>query len=191
MTGESHQGRSFVGSRHFFTWFPLKQIGSVTGQSIEVSSDYASCLCLMRKVSALPREWDSCPVSHWDVQYTQCSGIYAAEIHVWLCEKVLLEPFLQEMWKLSSSFAMNLYGLSLEATANMCIWRNLCKISQQGVKNDNLCYLLNTTSHENFKSIKNVLKHHGLLPNISCWRLVAIETQIKHYNTLFPLSGPV
>lgn len=70
MTGESHWGRSFFGSLHFFTGFPVKRIGSVTGQSIEVSSDYASCLCLMRKVSALPREWDTRPVSHWDVQYT-------------------------------------------------------------------------------------------------------------------------
>lgn len=70
MTGESHWGRSFFGSLHFFTGFPVKRIGGLTGQSIEVSSDYASCLCLMRKISALPREWDTSPVSHWDVQYT-------------------------------------------------------------------------------------------------------------------------
>lgn len=52
------------GSVHFFTRFPLRQIGGVTGQSIEVSRDYASCLCLMSKVSTLPREWDAGPVSH-------------------------------------------------------------------------------------------------------------------------------
>lgn len=52
------------GSVYFFTRFLLKQIGGVTGQSIEVSRDYASCLCLMSKVSALPREWDTGPVWH-------------------------------------------------------------------------------------------------------------------------------
>lgn len=45
----------FFGSRHFFTGFPVKRIDIVTGQSIEVSSDYASCLCLMRKVSIAKR----------------------------------------------------------------------------------------------------------------------------------------
>lgn len=35
----------------------------MTAQSMEVSRDYASCLRLMRKVSALPREWDRRPLT--------------------------------------------------------------------------------------------------------------------------------
>lgn len=62
--GKSLREFSFFGSLHFFAGFPVKRIGGVTGQSIEVSSDYASCLCLMREVSALPRERDASPVSH-------------------------------------------------------------------------------------------------------------------------------
>lgn len=62
-----------------FPGAPVKRRGGVTGQSIEVSSDYASCLCLMRKVSALPRRWDASPDTHYDVLYTHTA---AASRHV-------------------------------------------------------------------------------------------------------------
>lgn len=69
VTVRSHWMRCFFGSRHFFTGFPVKRIDIVTGQSIEVSSDYASCLCLMKKVSIAKRVGHM-PSPHWDVQHT-------------------------------------------------------------------------------------------------------------------------